>query len=51
METTLRYLCAGGITKVIWVDQMCINQFDGDVRSEQVMLMKDIYTRASVVHI
>ncbi|KAJ4167429.1 hypothetical protein NW754_011244 [Fusarium falciforme] len=32
---------------VIWADQICINQKDGDEKMSQVMLMRDIYQKAS----
>ena len=35
----------------IWIDQVCINQDDFDERSQQVMLMRDIYTRSQQVYI
>lgn len=35
----------------IWIDAMCINQNDMEERSQQVALMRSIYTRAEKVHI
>ena len=35
----------------IWIDQVCINQDDFDERFQQVMLMRDIYTRSQQVYI
>lgn len=35
----------------IWIDQVCINQDDFDERSQQVMLMRDIYTRSQKIYI
>ncbi|EXM04410.1 heterokaryon incompatibility protein-domain-containing protein [Fusarium oxysporum II5] len=32
---------------VIWADQICINQNDDDEKTSQVMLMRDIYQKAS----
>lgn len=35
----------------IWIDAICINQTDIEERSQQVALMKDIFSRAEEVHI
>jgi hypothetical protein len=35
--------------RVLWVDAICINQFDLEEKNIQVPLMKDIYSKASVV--
>ena len=35
---------------LLWVDYICINQADNEERSTQVMLMKDIYERATGVY-
>lgn len=35
----------------IWIDAMCINQSDMEERSQQVALMRSIYSRAENVHI
>ena len=34
----------------MWIDQVCINQGDFDVRSQQVMLTRDIYTKSQQVY-
>ncbi|KAF5969542.1 heterokaryon incompatibility (het-6OR allele) [Fusarium coicis] len=38
-------------TLVIWIDAVCINQDDLEERAQQVTLMSQIYSLASVVHI
>ncbi|KAJ4298833.1 hypothetical protein N0V90_004075 [Kalmusia sp. IMI 367209] len=35
----------------LWIDQICINQSNKDERAQQVNLMADIYSEASIVHI
>ncbi|KAI5361938.1 Putative heterokaryon incompatibility [Septoria linicola] len=37
--------------RFLWVDALCINQQNLDERSSQVTLMREIYTKASTVHI
>jgi hypothetical protein len=37
--------------RVLWVDQICINQTDLEERGKQVLLMKDIYENASSVRV
>jgi hypothetical protein len=34
-------------SRLLWADALCINQDDNDEKREQVMLMRDIYRRAS----
>ena len=36
---------------LIWVDALCINQSSTDERSSQVLLMKDIYSKAGIVRV
>jgi len=38
-------------TFVIWIDALCINQEDGQEKSEQMPLMGDIYSRARATYI
>ncbi|KAL6912771.1 hypothetical protein FSST1_010531 [Fusarium sambucinum] len=38
-------------TLVIWIDAVCINQDDLEERAQQVTLMTQIYSLASIVHI
>ena len=38
-------------SRPLWVDAVCINQDDVEERSQQVLLMRYIYTRAHLVHI
>ncbi|VUC28993.1 unnamed protein product [Clonostachys rosea] len=47
--TALHHIRHSSITKVMWIDAVCINQGDVDERSSQVRLMEEIYRRASRV--
>ncbi|KAG5770031.1 hypothetical protein H9Q72_002939 [Fusarium xylarioides] len=47
----LRRLRLEDETLVIWIDAVCINQDDLEERAQQVTLMSQIYSLASVVHI
>ena len=51
MVAALRCLRHNTDPRAIWVDQLCINQYDNKERSDQIMLMKEIYSKAGVVHI
>lgn len=46
LHDALVYLRNGKEERVIWVDQICINQNDKNERSAQVRLMEDIYSSA-----
>ena len=47
VETALRQLRRDDDKeRVLWIDQICINQGDTDERARQVALMKDIYAQA-----
>jgi len=35
----------------IWVDAICINQQDGDEKSQQIPLMGDIYSKSALVYV
>lgn len=48
LELVLRYLRRPSAERTLWVDALCINQHDLVERSQQVHLMKDIYTRCTV---
>lgn len=37
------------LSQLVWIDSICINQDDVEEKSQQVALMADIYTRASLV--
>jgi hypothetical protein len=39
------------VTRVLWIDAICINQEDSKEKSEQVMLMSEIYRNAGTVQI
>lgn len=47
----LRYLRRMRGTINIWIDSICINQADVGERSQQVLLMKDVYSLACPVYI
>ena len=49
LERALRDLRYQTEPRLVWVDALCINQADNDERQEQVKLMRDIYTAATVV--
>jgi hypothetical protein len=57
LDLALRYLrdfYMDGVSfweKYLWIDQLCINQSDFDERSNQVLLMRRIYKKASNVHV
>lgn len=51
LEHTLRGLRLATKIRRLWIDAICINQSDTTERSEQVALMKVIYSRASVVRV
>lgn len=46
LDIALRQLRLPQTVRVLWVDQLCINQDDLDERSQQVQLMKFIYSKA-----
>ncbi|KAK4204674.1 heterokaryon incompatibility protein-domain-containing protein [Triangularia verruculosa] len=48
-EAALRRLRRPHNERVIWVDAVCINQFDDSERSHQVQMMGDIYANAQQV--
>jgi hypothetical protein len=39
----------GGVSELLWVDAICINQRDVEERSAQVRMMGDIYRNATIV--
>ncbi|RGP60616.1 hypothetical protein FSPOR_10583 [Fusarium sporotrichioides] len=47
----IRRLRVTNETLVIWIDAVCINQDDLEERAQQVTLMTQIYSLASIVHI
>lgn len=51
VEAALRRLRKTDEPLRIWIDALCINQDDLPERSQQVSLMRDIYSRAQSVHI
>ncbi|OTA06113.1 ABC transporter [Trichoderma parareesei] len=44
LYSALRRLRLENETRVLWIDALCINQTDLDERSQQVQLMRNIYT-------
>ncbi|KIN00196.1 hypothetical protein OIDMADRAFT_145702 [Oidiodendron maius Zn] len=51
LEAALRHLRRDKEVVVIWADAICINQKDNEEKSQQVRLMRQIYQKATVVHI
>jgi hypothetical protein len=47
----LRHFRREDVTRVLWIDAICINQEDSKEKSEQVMLMSEIYRNAGTVQI
>lgn len=39
------------VTRVLWVDAVCINQKDKDEKAQQVSIMADIYSKATAVQV
>ncbi|KAF5573203.1 het-6OR heterokaryon incompatibility (het-6OR allele) [Fusarium pseudocircinatum] len=50
LDVALRRLRLVGDSRCLWVDQICINQTSLDERSEQVSIMRDIYSGAALVN-
>lgn len=48
LEMAMRHLRRPSVERTLWVDALCINQHDLVERSQQVLLMKDIYARCTV---
>ena len=49
LNVALRYLRFTTDVRTLWVDAICINQSDFEERSQQVQLMRDLYSRAGQV--
>lgn len=47
IETLFHHLSSYAETKVLWIDQICINQADDAEKSSQVPLMRAIYSNAT----
>lgn len=47
----LRRLRSRGVTRIVWIDAICIDQTNIGERSHQVSIMRDIYSRAESVAI
>jgi hypothetical protein len=44
-----QYDAPGSISSRLWIDAVCINQGDMQERNEQVLQMRDVYTKAESV--
>lgn len=51
LEQALRAFRHETIPMIVWADALCINQNDPEEKAEQIKLMRDIYTCASIVDI
>ena len=51
LETALQMLRSPEISRMIWIDAICINQGDVLERNQQVQLMRRIYANAKLVRI
>ncbi|KAH6681505.1 heterokaryon incompatibility, partial [Halenospora varia] len=49
LYSALTNLRRGGVSRVIWIDALCINQCDSIEKSWQVQLMGEIYQKAAFV--
>jgi hypothetical protein len=49
LESILFHLRAGGLENPIWIDFICINQKDETEKTNQIAMMKDIYSAAGRV--
>lgn len=49
LHVVLRRLRRTSHARVLWIDQLCINQDDLQERSEQVQIMREIYRNARLV--
>lgn len=47
VETLFHHLSSYTESRVLWIDQICINQADDAEKSSQVPLMRDIYSNAT----
>ncbi|ROT40457.1 HET-domain-containing protein [Sodiomyces alkalinus F11] len=46
LDTAIRHLRPKEEALTIWIDQICVNQGDGVEKGHQVVLMKDVYSKA-----
>jgi hypothetical protein len=51
LYSALHHLRHGTVTKVLWIDALCINQAENEEKSWQVKLMKEIYQNADYVSV
>ena len=49
LNSALRRLRRADKSRRVWIDALCINQYDLDERAQQVSIMRDIYGRAKSV--
>lgn len=49
LDTAMRHLRHSTETTTVWIDQLCINQVDNTEKSDQILLMAQIYGKAEEV--
>lgn len=49
LESALRHLRYENAQRILWIDAVCVNQEDLTERSQQIMLMRDVYESAQNV--
>jgi hypothetical protein len=49
VSSMLKWLAKKDQSRTLWIDSICINQYDVHERNNQVRLMSDIYSRANYV--
>jgi hypothetical protein len=49
LYTALQELRCSDRERLLWIDAMCINQYDNTEKGSQVQMMRDIYAKASTV--
>jgi hypothetical protein len=46
LASALQLLSKGSESRILWIDQICINQDDNEEKTRQVALMRDIFQRS-----
>ncbi|KAL2070883.1 hypothetical protein VTL71DRAFT_13909 [Oculimacula yallundae] len=49
LESALQHLRLASTTRLLWIDAICVNQDDVIERSEQIQMMREIYSKPSRV--
>lgn len=49
LESALRHLRNQDLPRILWIDALCINQYDQQEKSNQVSIMQSIYANAAQV--